>query len=123
MSADRRDREPEALREKEQPDNERLSPQPDRPREHEPKEREPQKERGRDQPERGEDQSNREGKPSDRDGDKKAEKPRRRGLYILIGAVVLAIGVPAGYLYWENGSHFEVDRRRLHRRAPVCCRE
>ena len=25
----------------------------------------------------------------------------------------------AGYLYWDNAGHFEIDRRRLHRRAPV----
>ena len=54
------------------------------------------------------------GKRPDGEGDKDkpdapdGRKPRsRRGLMIAVAALVLIVGAPAGYLYWDNGSHFE----------------
>ena len=68
----------------------------------------PQHEPRGDQPGHSADQAEPEGEQPDGGGEKRDEKkPRRRGLFLLIGALVLAIGGPAGYLWWENGSHFE----------------
>ncbi len=101
-AADRSEHAPQGLRET-RPDGDRPSPRPQGPAEGEPR-----KKSEVDQPEPKGDRSEKDGKQPEGDGEKPEEKkPRRRGLIILGGALVLAIGVPAGYLYWENGSHFE----------------
>ena len=43
---------------------------------------------------------------------------RRRPAASAIALVLLAASLGAGYVAWDYGSHFQIHRRRLHRRAP-----
>ena len=38
---------------------------------------------------------------------------------MIAGLSAAAALAAAGYVYWDYASHFEIDRRRLRRRAPV----
>ena len=97
-----RDRATEGLREKRRPDGERPSPPPKAPAEDEP-------EQGHDseKPEAHGERSERDGDGEKGGGSEVRQPRRRRRLIMAAGALVLAVGAPAGYVYWDNLSHFE----------------
>ena len=60
----------------------------------------------------------------DAQGEKPGQSPskgwlRRHPLIALVGLVALVLAAVAGYLYWDHSSHFEFDRRCVHRGAAV----
>ncbi len=64
------------------------------------------------------------GQQPDAQQEKPSEKPRkgflrRRPILSAVGLIALLLAAAAGYLYWDQTAHFEFDRRRLHRGAPV----
>ena len=97
-----RDRATEGLREKRRPDGERPSPPPKAPAENEP-------EQGHDseKPEAHGERSERDGDGEKGGGSEVRQPRRRRRLIVAAGVLVLAVGAPAGYVYWDNLSHFE----------------
>ena len=85
-----------------EPDSDQLKPDA------KPSERDDEHQKG------GGEQPNKAGEPAKPDDKSKgpdgaqARKPwRRRRLLIVVGALVLIVGAPAAYVYWDHISHFE----------------
>ena len=90
----RRERGNESLRED--------RPGPERPvRPSEPKERPPRRD-----PDGGQQRPESERQEADDEADKGKPRSRRR-LILAAAAALVVVGAPAGYLYWDNRSHFE----------------
>ena len=112
-SAPRPERAPGALRKNKQSEGERTATPPEAPRERD-REDDARQEPGTGQLEHGGDRREDKHKRKEDGGEGKeneASKSRRplwrRPLILAISALVLLVVAPAGYLYWDNSSHFE----------------
>ena len=82
-----------------------MAPAEDEPRQ------EPEGDRpgqGRERQEKSDDQRKSEGGKDGQDGESRGKPPTRRRWLLAAGALVLIVAAPAGYLYWDHTSHFEL---------------